>query len=74
MGGRDGEDLARGRRGLRSRAPYDCRVGTCRTCESRLLFGEVDGAVTTLADGERRVLPCVSYPRSDLVVIEPSPG
>lgn len=51
--------------------PYDCRTGTCRTCESRLVGGEVDGPVTTAPDGGRRVLLCVSYPRSDRVEVEP---
>jgi ferredoxin-NADP reductase/MOSC domain-containing protein YiiM/ferredoxin len=53
------------------RLPFDCRAGTCRTCESRLLCGEVDGAVSTASDGSRRVLLCVSYPASDLVEVEP---
>ena len=51
--------------------PFDCRAGTCRTCESRLLAGEVDGAVTALSDGTSRVLLCVSFPRSDDVTLEP---
>ncbi|PZF86325.1 MOSC domain-containing protein [Jiangella anatolica] len=50
--------------------PYDCRAGSCRTCESRLVCGDVDGAVTTTPDGARRVLLCVSYPRSDHVEVE----
>lgn len=52
--------------------PYDCRAGTCRTCESTLVQGEVDGSTSVFEDGSRRVLLCVSYPRSDHVVIEPS--
>lgn len=51
--------------------PYDCRAGSCRTCEARLLVGDVDGSVTAAADGSRRVLLCVSYPRSDRVSVEP---
>lgn len=51
--------------------PYDCRAGSCRTCESRLLCGDVDGPVTTTPGGERRVLLCTSYPRSDLVELDP---
>lgn len=50
--------------------PFDCRAGTCRTCESRLLLGDVEGSVTEDADGGRRALLCVSYPASDEVVIE----
>ena len=51
--------------------PYDCRAGTCRTCESRLTCGDVDGPVTEAGDGTRHVLLCVSYPRSGRVVVEP---
>lgn len=51
--------------------PFDCRVGTCRTCESKLCEGEVDGPVTVGVDGTRRVLLCVSYPFSDRVIVEP---
>lgn len=51
--------------------PYECRVGTCRTCESGLIGGEVDGPVTVAADGTRRVLLCISYPLSDRVVLQP---
>ena len=50
--------------------PFDCRAGSCGTCESTLLRGEVDGTVTVAADGSRRVLLCCSFPRSDEVVIE----
>lgn len=51
--------------------PFDCRAGTCRTCESNLLCGEVDGPTTTTIDGTVRVLLCVSYPLSERVDVEP---
>lgn len=51
--------------------PFDCRAGTCRTCEAKLICGEVDGPHTTSADGTTRVLLCVGYPLSDRVVVEP---
>lgn len=51
--------------------PYECRIGACRTCESRLLDGEVDGPVVVTADGGRRVRLCISYPFSERVVVEP---
>lgn len=54
--------------------PYDCRAGTCRTCESRLLLGEVDRGVTVGVDGSRRALLCIAYPLTDLVVVEPPAG
>jgi uncharacterized protein len=54
--------------------PYDCRAGACRTCESTLICGDVDGSVSVAADGSRRVLLCVSFPRSDRVTVElPTP-
>jgi ferredoxin len=49
--------------------PFDCRSGSCHTCEAELLEGEVDGAVTTLPGGRRRVLICSSYPRSPRIRI-----
>jgi ferredoxin len=51
--------------------PYDCRAGTCRTCESDLLSGDIDGSATNGGNGTRRVLLCTSYPLSDTVVVEP---
>ena len=55
------------------RWPNSCRNGTCRTCLRRLEAGEVDYRIEwpgVLPD-ERRdgwFLPCVAYPRSDLVL------
>ena len=51
--------------------PSDCRSGTCRTCESTLVVGDVDRGVTVAVDGTRRALLCIAYPLSDLVVVEP---
>ncbi|GAA0239663.1 MOSC domain-containing protein [Cryptosporangium japonicum] len=45
--------------------PYDCRAGTCRTCEARVLDGAVEGPVV----GDRALL-CTSYPLTDRVVVE----
>jgi NAD(P)H-flavin reductase/ferredoxin len=56
---------------------HDCRVGTCGTCRSRLLEGDVnelsDKALTLSADElrENYILICQSIPRSDLL-IEPA--
>lgn len=51
--------------------PSDCRAGICRTCEARLLFGEIDRGESVAVDGTRRALLCIAYPLSDLVVVEP---
>src|SRR5690349_2702934 len=50
-----------------------CRNGTCRTCMSMLESGEVAYRIEwpgLLAEekAEGWVLPCVAYPRSDLVL------
>jgi ferredoxin len=53
--------------------PSSCRNGTCRTCLRQLRSGEVAYRIPwpgVLPD-ERRdgwFLPCVAYPRSDLVL------
>lgn len=55
--------------------PSSCRNGTCRTCLRRLQRGEVAyriGWPGVLPD-ERQdgwFLPCVAYPRADLVLAE----
>jgi ferredoxin len=52
--------------------PSSCRNGTCRTCITPLLAGTVDYRIPWpgLLPEERGawVLPCVAYPRSDLVL------
>jgi ferredoxin len=56
--------------------PSSCRNGTCRTCLTPMLGGEVDyripwpGLLPEEKDG-RWVLPCVAYPLSDLVLQDP---
>ncbi len=50
--------------------PFDCRTGSCRTCEARVLSGHVDGPVRTGADGDERALLCSSFPLSERVRIE----
>ena len=50
-----------------------CRNGTCRTCMSRLVAGEIAYLIEwpgLLAEekAEGWILPCVAYPESDLVI------
>lgn len=53
--------------------PTSCRNGTCRTCLRPLLAGTVEyriawpGLLPEEKDGGW-VLPCVAYPRSDVVM------
>jgi ferredoxin-NADP reductase/MOSC domain-containing protein YiiM len=50
--------------------PFDCRTGTCRTCEARIVGGEVEGATRRTRDGSMRALLCSSFPASEHVEIE----
>jgi ferredoxin-NADP reductase len=50
--------------------PFDCRTGTCRTCEARIVGGEVEGATRRAHDGSMRALLCSSFPASERVEIE----
>lgn len=57
--------------------PSSCRNGTCRTCMSLLLEGEIAYRIEwpgLLAEekAEGWILPCIAYPRSDVVVQLPS--
>ena len=53
--------------------PSSCRNGSCRTCISRLLSGQVQYRIEWpgLSIEEKRdgyVLPCVAYPQGDLTL------
>lgn len=51
--------------------PYDCKLGVCLTCPSRLVSGNVDSTGSTLDDSvleKGYALTCCTWPRSDLVV------
>ena len=55
------------------RLPHSCRNGTCRACISRLRAGEVAYRIAwpgVLPEEKAQgwILPCVAYPRSDLVL------
>lgn len=56
--------------------PTSCRNGTCRTCMCRLRSGEIayriqwPGLLPEEKD-EGWILPCIAYPRSDLVLEAP---
>jgi ferredoxin-NADP reductase/MOSC domain-containing protein YiiM len=54
--------------------PFDCRTGSCRTCEARIVTGDVEGAVRTAADGTVRALLCSSFPLSERLVIDVTDG
>ena len=51
--------------------PYDCNLGVCLTCPSRVVSGKIDQAGSTLDDSVMEqgfALTCTSYPRSDVVI------
>ena len=53
--------------------PSACRNGTCRTCVCHLMRGEVAYRIEwpgLLAEEKAQglILPCVAYPRSDVVL------
>lgn len=55
------------------RLPSSCRNGTCRSCLSRLIEGQVAyhidwPGVSREERAEGWMLPCVAYPESDLVL------
>jgi ferredoxin len=48
--------------------PSSCRAGTCHTCRTRLMAGNVDCLSDSLSAEDRAagfILPCVSHARSD---------
>lgn len=56
--------------------PSSCRTGSCRTCISTLMQGEVRYVMPwpgiTLEEKEQGcVLPCVAYPITDVVLKDP---
>ena len=56
--------------------PSSCRAGSCRTCLSRLLHGEVRyemawPGLTPEEKAEGCVLPCVAYPVTDVSLKDP---
>ena len=56
--------------------PSSCRSGTCRTCLSTLMQGEVRyempwPGITPEEKTEGCVLPCVAYPITDVVLKDP---
>ncbi len=51
--------------------PNLCRAGTCGTCRTRLVSGDVECAADVMDDEDRRggyVFPCVAWARSDCVL------
>jgi phthalate 4,5-dioxygenase reductase subunit len=52
--------------------PSSCESGTCGTCRTRLISGDVDHRDLVLADDERagNIMVCVSRARSDEIVID----
>ena len=56
--------------------PSSCRAGSCRTCLTVLVRGEVRyemawPGITPEEKAEGCVLPCVAYPISDVVLKDP---
>ncbi|MDR7283547.1 vanillate O-demethylase ferredoxin subunit [Pseudomonas corrugata] len=54
--------------------PYSCREGLCRTCECRVLAGEIDHRDYVLSDEERAsnavILQCVSRAKTSRLVLD----
>ena len=52
--------------------PSSCESGTCGTCRTRLISGDVDHRDLVLADDERasNIMVCVSRARSSEIVID----
>eukprot|EP01038_Epipyxis_sp_PR26KG_P010162 gene10162-13670_t len=51
--------------------PYDCNMGVCLTCPSKVVSGIVDqseGTLDTTVTDKGYALTCVTYPRSDVVI------
>ena len=51
--------------------PYDCKLGVCLTCPSKIVSGKVDDTGSTLDDSVKEAgfaLTCCTYPRSDMVI------
>jgi ferredoxin len=58
--------------------PSSCRNGTCRTCIGQMSLGHVHYEIdwpglSAEEKAQGYVLPCVAYPRSDLVLGPASP-
>ena len=56
--------------------PSSCRTGSCRTCLSNVLQGEVRyemawPGITPEEKAQGCVLPCVAYPVTDVVLKDP---
>lgn len=51
--------------------PYQCRMGTCATCESELISGEVTYHPEPLVDVEEGwILTCCSQPQTDIKIAQ----
>jgi ferredoxin len=51
--------------------PSSCRSGVCQACRTRVADGDVDCQSSVLDPNDRAegfVLPCVSWPQSDVVL------
>jgi ferredoxin-NADP reductase len=51
--------------------PFVCRAGSCHTCRTKLVAGDVECLSDSLSDEDRAagyILPCVSHARTDCVL------
>ena len=51
--------------------PYDCKMGVCLTCPSKIVSGKVDQTGSTLDESvleQGYALTCCVFPRSDMVI------
>ena len=67
----NGQTLLEAAEAARVEIPNVCRAGTCGTCKTRLLSGEVECTADVMEDSDRDdgyTFPCVAWARGDCVL------